>query len=83
MSEPTGDSPPDLSAAPFTLDFLMSEDPMKLSEQDLDMIIQYHRNIRADRASGARRAKVSTAPAPAGIKALLKKVAPAVPRRGL
>jgi hypothetical protein len=77
------DSVPDLAPAPFTLDFLMSEDPLKLSSQDLDMIIQYHRNIRADRASGARRAKVSTAPAPKGVAALLRKVQPVVPRRGM
>lgn len=75
--------PDDLSPEPFSLDFLMSEDPLSLSTQDLDMIIQYHRNIRADRASGARRAKLSTAPAPKGVAALIKKPTTSVSRRGM
>jgi hypothetical protein len=77
---------PDLSPEPYTLDFLMSMDPCELTMQDLDMLIQYHRNIRADRASGARTKKVSTAAAPGGVQALLKAKKPVVTgiaRRGL
>lgn len=76
----------DLSLEPYTLDFLMSEDPLKLTDQDLDLLIQYHRNIRADRASGERKKKVSTQAAPKGVKELLnaKKVSgPVLARRGL
>lgn len=83
MNNPIDTVPPDLAPAPFTLDFLMSEDPLRLADADLDLIIQYHRNIRADRASGSRRAKVSTAPAPKSIQSMLRKVVPVVPRRGL
>jgi hypothetical protein len=73
------------SPEPFSLDFLMSEDPLKLAEQDIDMIIQYHRNIRADRASGMRKAKVSTAPVPESVSKLIKSAKPVVTmnRRGL
>ena len=77
---------PDLSPEPYTLDFLMSMDPVELTTQDLDMLIQYHRNIRADRASGERKKKVSTAAAPGGVAALLKAKKPTVSglsRRGL
>lgn len=76
---------PDLSPEPFSLDFLMSEDPLKLADADIDMIVQYHRNIRADRASGARKAKVSTAPVPKGVAKLIKASKPTatINRRGL
>lgn len=65
------------------LEFLMSEDPLKLSSQDLDILIQYHRNIRADRATGRKSAAVASA-TPKGLKALLdsKKPAIGIARRG-
>ena len=36
------------------LDELMSRDPLDLSSQDIDQIIQYHRNQRSRRASGEK-----------------------------
>jgi hypothetical protein len=65
------------------LEFLMSEDPLGLSKQDLDILIQYHRNIRADRAAGRKTHAVATA-TPKGLKALLdsKKPVLGVERRG-
>jgi len=43
------------------LDELMSRDPLDLSSQDIDQIIQYHRNQRARRASGEKPAKTASA----------------------
>lgn len=39
------------------IDALMSIDPLDLSAQDLDAIIQYQRNMRAKRESGVRTRK--------------------------
>lgn len=36
------------------LDALMSEDPLKLSNQDIDSIIAYQRKIRAQAESGVK-----------------------------
>lgn len=65
------------------LEFLMSEDPELLAQQDLDVIIQYHRNIRADRAAGIKSKAVASA-TPKGLKALLdsKKPVLGISRRG-
>lgn len=65
------------------LEFLMSEDPLLLGNQDMDILIQYHRNIRADRAAGRKSHAVASA-TPKGLKALLdsKKPVLGVARRG-
>lgn len=65
------------------LEFLMSEDPLALGAQDLDILIQYHRNIRADRAAGRKTQAVATA-TPKGLKALLDSKKPMlnITRRG-
>lgn len=39
------------------LDELMSRDPLELSSQDIDSIIDYHRKQRARRAAGEKVAK--------------------------
>lgn len=44
------------------IDELMSADPLKLSDQDLDAIIAYHRQYRANLAGGAKRAKKDEGP---------------------
>lgn len=36
------------------LDELMARDPLELSEQDIDAIIEYHRKQRARKASGEK-----------------------------
>jgi len=60
-------------AAPTDLTVLMSLDPMDLTKQDLDRIIQYQRKQRAMREGGAKTKKESGAPA-VDIKALLGKI---------
>lgn len=51
---------------PNDLDYLMSIDPLSLTKPDLDAIIRYHRNLRAEREAGkgkaARRTAVGTGP---------------------
>lgn len=45
------------------LDLLMDADPLGLSDQDIDKIIAYHRQQRANReAGGAKRASKDTGP---------------------
>lgn len=73
----------------FSLEFLMNTPPTELTKHDLDMIVQYHRNIRAERAAAAqpgakrKRATTPSAPTPTGIKKLLERAAPKINRRGL
>ena len=43
------------------LDELMSRDPLDLSAQDIDKIIDYHRTQRARRASGEKPSKPASA----------------------
>ncbi len=45
------------------LDLLMSLDPLELTKDDLDQIIAYHRNLRAQREEGkGRAARAANAP---------------------
>jgi hypothetical protein len=73
----------------FSLEFLMSTPPEALSALDLQTIVQYHRNVRADRSASATRRsrKGETAPSeiPTGIKELIAKRKPSMKlsRRGL
>jgi hypothetical protein len=49
---------------PFTnndLDLLMSLDPLSLTKDDLDAIVRYHRNLRAEREAGKGKAARRTA----------------------
>ena len=59
---------------PLDLDMLMTLDPLKLSAQDLGVIIQYHRNIRANREAGKGRKAGPAAAKPKGVAELLGKV---------
>lgn len=63
--------PDDEINAPLDIDMLMTLDPLKLGQADLDIIIQYHRNIRAAREAGKGRAKGVAAAPPKGVAALL------------
>lgn len=45
------------------LDELMARDPLDLSSQDIDAIIDYHRKLRIRKASGEK----ITKPKPAGV----------------
>lgn len=70
---------------PNDIDSLMDEDPLNLSAQQIDAIIQYERNHQANYVPGAR-AKKETGPkqaVPSSIlDALLKKApGPAIKRR--
>jgi len=65
---------PDEASVPLDLDMLMTLDPLKLGGADLDIIIQYHRNIRANREAGKGRKAGPAAAAPAGVAKLLNKV---------
>lgn len=82
-------SEPDPEA--FSLEFLMSAPPDTLSDSDLDTIIQYHRNVRADRAAAATAPKgsrkrgaspPSQTAIPTGLKKLLASKKPTIDRRG-
>lgn len=42
--------------SPNDLDTLMSIDPLSLTKSDLDAIIHYHRNLRAEREAGKGKA---------------------------
>lgn len=44
------------------LDTLMSQDPLSLSDQDLDRIIQYQRKMRGLREAGVRTKKPKAEP---------------------
>lgn len=68
MSETPDDS------VPLDLDMLMTLDPLKLSEKDISIVIQYHRNIRAAREAGKGRKAGPAAAPPKGVKELLNKV---------
>jgi hypothetical protein len=52
MTNPLLDAPLKAPPPPSELDELMSRDPLKLSSQDIDAIIQYQRAQRARRESG-------------------------------
>lgn len=52
---------------PSELDELMSRDPLQLSAQDIDAIIQYQRQARARRESGAKTKKATADSPPSGI----------------
>lgn len=39
---------------PTTLDELMSKDPLELTDQDLDKIVVYHRQMRAKAMTGQK-----------------------------
>ena len=69
---------------PYSLDFLMSLDPLNCEETDILTIIQYHRNIRARRATGERGKRHSTQAAPEGIAKFIASAKPTVSikRRG-
>lgn len=56
-SNPLLDAPLKAPPPPSELDELMSRDPLKLSSQDIDKIIQYQRAQRARRESGKGKAK--------------------------
>lgn len=58
------------------LDELMDRDPLSLTDQDINRIIEYQRASRARRAAGEKIARPSTAPA-LDIDALTKKLKPA------
>jgi hypothetical protein len=76
----------DDTSAQIDLDALMAEDPTKLSDQNIDSIIAYHRQVRANRETGGKgsRSKAGSAPAPKAIQALLaKKPVGKVNRRGM
>lgn len=83
MKKPQAD---DLEPETFSLEFLMNTPPVELTKLELDQIVQYHRNIRADRAAaaepGAKRKKAASAPTPTGIKKLLAKKTSTIDRRG-
>lgn len=80
----TPDIPTD--EVPLDLDMLMTLDPLKLGKQDVDTIIQYHRNVRVAREQGKGRAAAAktSAAKPKGIAELLasKKPVVSVTRRG-
>lgn len=58
---------------PNDLDELMSRDPLSLSDQDIDRIIDFHRKARGRRAAGERPVK-STAAAGLDISAITNKL---------
>ncbi len=57
------------------LDELMSRDPLSLSTQDIDQIIEYHRRQRARRASGEKAPK----PTAVDISSVMKSLKPKAP----
>ena len=64
------------------IDFLMSLDPLELSKQDIDVIIQYHRNQRALREKGVKPKKDKGPASTLDLVALgLKPAAPKINRR--
>jgi len=68
----------DLEEDLTNLDLLMFEDPLGLSDQDLDRIIAYQRKIRRQREAGVKTRKPKeSAPGKLDISALLSR--PAVP----
>lgn len=52
---------------PSELDELMSRDPLNLSAQDIDKIIQFQRQARARRESGPKTKKATKDGPPSGI----------------
>ncbi len=72
------------SISPNDLDLLMSIDPLSLTKENLDDIIRYHRNLRAEREAGkgkaVRRANAGTAKL--DIKALMGSIVTAAPAGG-
>jgi len=64
------------------IDFLMSIDPLELSQQDIGFIIQYHRNQRALREKGIKPKKDKGPSSTLDLVALgLKPAAPKINRR--
>ena len=65
------------------LDELMARDPLELSAQDIDKIINYHRTARARKASGEKPVRTSSSNVDLSevSKKLLTKVQPACDRR--
>ncbi len=78
----------ELNPEAFSLEFLMSVPPDGLTDRDLAAIVQYHRNVRADRADAAtksRKREAASTETPTGIRKLISSRKPAVKlsRRGL
>ena len=59
------------------LDELMDRDPLDLSDQDINRIIEYHRASRARRAAGEKVTRPTNAPT-LNIDELVKKLKPEV-----
>lgn len=78
--------PNEPSPAQSDLDALMSEDPLNLSDQDIDRIILYQRNARANREAGIkpkRQAKTGGMKISLEALGLKQKPKPVVPGQGL
>jgi Holliday junction resolvase len=69
--------------SPTDLDELMSRDPLKLSDNDIEAIIEFHRKARARRAAGEKPSKPASASVDISsvVSKLVTAAAPKITRR--